>query len=52
MGGAQIVGGRGCRKGQEGGGKRGGARGCSKGGVVRGARWWNLYLNEVFNKTA
>ena len=45
--GGQSVGGRGCRKGQGGGGKRGGAR-----GGVRGAKGgWNLYLNEVLNKT-
>ena len=32
--------------GQEGFGEGGGAR-----GGVRGARGWNLYLNEVLNKT-
>ena len=52
MGGAQIVGGRGCRKWQGGRSKKGGARGCSKGGLVIGGKGWNLYLNEVFNKTA
>ena len=30
-----------------------GQGGCSKGGGVReGQGGWNLYLNEVFNKTA
>ena len=37
---------RGKGLGQEGWGKGGGAR-----GGVRGARGWNLYLNEVLNKT-
>ena len=46
MGGGQIVGGRGCGKGQEGGGKKG-----VGGGWGKGARGWNLYLNEVLNKT-
>ena len=54
-GGGQIVGGRGCGKGQGGGGKKGWGRGWGKGGGVRGwgkgARGWNLYLNEVLNKT-
>ena len=63
--GGQIVGGRGCGKGQGTGGKKGGARGVrqgggargvgqggwGKGGGVRGVRGWNLYLNEVLNKT-
>ena len=35
-----------------GGGKKGGGRRVGKEGGVRGARGWNLYLNEVFNKTA
>ena len=38
MRGGQIVGGRGCRKGQGVGGKKGRGRGCGKGGVVRGVR--------------
>ena len=42
-GGGQIVWGWGCRKGQGSGGKKGGARGEGRG--------WNLYLNEVLNKT-
>ena len=29
-----------------------GQGGWAKGGRVRGARGWNLYFNEVFNKTA
>ena len=37
----------GCGKGQWGGGKKVGGRGCGKGG--QGG--WNLYLNEVLNKT-
>ena len=49
--GGQIVGGRGCGKGQGSGGKKGGARGMGQGGGVRGARGWNVYLNEVLNKT-
>ena len=36
MGGGHIVGGRGCRKGQGGGGKKGGARGDGVGGGVVG----------------
>ena len=38
-------------------GKGVGARGVGQGGWgkgvrVRGARGWNLYFNEIFNKTA
>ena len=43
--------GRGCRKGQGSGGKKDGARGWGKGWGEGGARGWNLYLNEVLNKT-
>ena len=32
-------------------GKGVGARRVGQGGGVRGARGWNLYLNEVLNKT-
>ena len=46
--GGQIVGGRGCGKGQGGGGQEGWGKG---GGVRMGARGWNLYLNEILNKT-
>ena len=34
------------------GARRDGEVGWCKGGRVKGARGWNLYLNEVFNKTA
>ena len=37
---------------QGGRGNRGGARGIGQEGGVRGTRGWNLYFNEVFNKTA
>ena len=48
-----MVGGRGCRKGQGGGGQEGwGKGGWGKGVGYRGQEGWNLYLNEVFNKTA
>ena len=45
--------GLGARRMEEGGwGKGGGARGWGKGvGQGVGARGWNLYLNEVLNKT-
>ena len=46
--GGQIVGGRGCGKGQGGGGQEGWGK---EGGVRMGARGWNLYLNEILNKT-
>ena len=51
MGGAKLLGEgvaeRGKGWGQEGWGKGDAVRGCGKGG-----KGWNLYLNEVFNKTA
>ena len=40
----------GCGKGQGGGGKKVGARGWGK-GDKGGQGGWNLYLNEVLNKT-
>ena len=55
FGGGQTVGKRGCGKGQGTGGKKGGGRGVGKGGGGRGwgkgGKGWNLYLNEVLNKT-
>ena len=48
MAGGQIAGERGCGKGQGVGARRDGEAGWGKGG--QGG--WNLYLNEVFNKTA
>ena len=49
-GGGQIVGGRGCGKGQGVGARRVGEGGLAR-GWGKGARAWNLYLNEVLNKT-
>ena len=51
-GGAQIVGGRGCRKGQGGGAKKGGGRGWGKGGGEGGMEGgWGEALIKVLNKT-
>ena len=61
MAGGEIVWGRGCGKGQEGGGKKGGGKkgGGKKGGGKKGGGrgWgkggqggWNLYFNEVSTK--
>ena len=51
-GGGQIVGGRGCRKGQGGGVKKGVGRGVGKGGGEGGGEGgWGEVLIEVLNKT-
>ena len=49
---SKIVGGRFCRKGQGGGGKKGGGRGVGEGGGEGGGeRGWGEALIEVLNKT-
>ena len=51
MGQAKLSG-KGLWKGTKGMGATGvGQGGLGKGGSVRGARGWNLYFNEVLNKT-
>ena len=40
------------QKGARGWGKKAGGRGVGQGGWGKEARGWNLYFNEVFNKTA
>ena len=44
MGWGQIVGERGCRKGQGGGGKKSGGKGWGKGGGVRGEQGDGIYI--------